>query len=104
MEYPKIFESPHLVFNDSRCSKIAEDGIAEIWGRDHLAKCPVWFASESMSLYQEKYPGVFAFLGIKNEEEGYGAAHHTKEFDMKESVLKYGTLSAVKYTLDFLKQ
>lgn len=104
VEYPKIFESPHLVFNDSRCSKIAEDGIAEIWGRDHLAKCPVWFASESMSLYQEKYPGVFAFLGIKNEEEGYGAAHHTKEFDMKESVLKYGTLSAVKYTLDFLKQ
>lgn len=104
VEYPKIFESPHMVVNDSRCSEIAARGIWEIWGNAHLKECPMWFASESMSLYLEKYPGVLAFLGIKNREAGYGAAHHTGEFDMSENVLKYGTMAEVKYALDFMKQ
>ncbi len=101
VEYPKLLISPHVVYNDEACSAIASRAVEEICGKEWLAECPFWFASESMGLYQERYPGVFAFLGIKNEEKGYGALHHTQKFDLNEKVLKYGTMAAVKYVLDF---
>lgn len=101
VEYPRILDSPHVVYNDETCSRIAARAVEEILGKEHLGECPLWFASESMGMYQERYPGVFAFLGIKNTEKGFGAAHHTREFDLNEKVLKYGTMAAVKYVLDF---
>lgn len=102
IEYPKIFESPYIVWNDKICSQIAEKAIKEMMGEDNLGNCPMWFATESMAVYQKEYPGVFAFLGIKNEEKGYGAGHHTKEFDFNEEILKYGTMSAVSYVFEYL--
>ena len=104
VEYPKIFESPHVVYNDEECTAIARKAVREVLGESHLQDCPMWFATESMSVYQEKYPGVFAFLGIKKEEKGYGAGHHTREFDLNEEVLKYGTMAAAAYVFDYTEE
>ena len=35
--------------------------------------------------------------GIKNDELGSGANHHTPEFDLDEDGLTYGTAAAVSY-------
>ena len=42
------------------------------------------------------------FLGIKNEEEGYGAPHHNDRFDFNESVLKTGVASTVRIITELL--
>ena len=63
-----------------------------------------WYASESMSFYLEKYPGVFGLLGIRNPEKGTGANHHTSKFDVDEDAMKIGVASAVNYALHALKK
>ena len=60
-------------------------------------------ASESFSQYLMMWPGVFAFLGMKNEEKGIGAAHHNQQFDIDEDVLVKGAAGAATYALEFLK-
>lgn len=92
------------VINDDEYSAMAKDALNEILPEDTIAACPKWYASESMSKYLEAYPGVFAFLGIKNDELGSGAEHHNEKFDVDDSVLKIGMLSTVKYAAAFLNQ
>ena len=61
-------------------------------------------ASESFARFLAKWPGVFAFIGIKNEEKGVGAAHHNPSFDIDEAVLYKGTAAAATYALAFLEK
>ncbi|NLY08935.1 MAG: hypothetical protein GXZ11_03420, partial [Tissierellia bacterium] len=49
-----------------------------------------------------QWPGVFAFLGMKNDEKGVGAAHHNEYFDLDEDSLAMGTAGAVAYAINFL--
>lgn len=102
VEFPRIFESPYIVNNDEVCSARAEKGIRSILGDSFVDNCPPWFGTETMALYQDKYPGVFAFLGIRDIENGYGAGHHTTQFDMNNDLLVYGTAACVKYAIDSL--
>ena len=90
------------IINDAELSKKADKALREILPEDAITSCPPWFASESFCFYQKKYRGLFAFLGIKNEEEGYGAPHHNDRFDFNESVLKTGVASTVRIITELL--
>ena len=59
-------------------------------------------ASEPFARYLALWPGVFALLGIRNEEKGSGGEHHSPDFDIDESVLYQGAASAAAYALEFL--
>jgi amidohydrolase len=48
-------------------------------------------AAEDFSFYQRKVPGVFIFLGMKDEEKGIIYPHHHPKFRVNESVLETGT-------------
>ena len=74
----------------------------EILPEGTVVHCDPWYAGESFRLWLEQYPGVFAFLGIKNPEAGYGAAHHNDKFDLNENVLKTGTISTVRFAVEWL--
>ncbi|AFS79618.1 amidohydrolase, peptidase M20 family [Gottschalkia acidurici 9a] len=91
------------VINDSNLSFLAKTSIENSIGKEFLTSCKPWMASESMSRYLRKYPGVFAFLGINNTGLGTGAPHHNPSFDIDESCLKNGVASSVQFALDFLK-
>jgi len=47
--------------------------------------------AEDFAFYLQKVPGVFIFLGIRNEEKGIVHPHHHPKFDVDESVLWKGT-------------
>ena len=47
--------------------------------------------AEDFAFYLQKVPGVFIFLGIKNEEKGIIYPHHHPKFDVDENVLWKGT-------------
>lgn len=104
VEFERILQADCSVINDVSCSERAASGIRELFGEEVLADCEPWFATESMGVYLAKYPGVLAFLGIRDEEHGYGAGHHTKEFDLDEGVLIRGCGAAVKYAVDTLEE
>ncbi len=49
-----------------------------------------YLLAEDFSYYQEKVPGVFLFLGTRNEEKGYVCGLHNSQFNFDESVLIKG--------------
>ena len=87
---------------DPACAEVADRVLNEILPEGTVVHCDPWYAGESFRLWLEQYPGVFAFLGIKNPEAGYGAAHHNDKFDLNENVLKTGTISTVRFAVEWL--
>jgi len=98
----KILSEP--VINDSHYSELAAAALNDILPEGTVSSCPKRYASESYSMYLERYPGVFAFLGIRNEELGTGAEHHNEKFDVDDSVQKLGVLSTAKYAVSLLAE
>lgn len=101
IEDPALF--PLFVYNEKKCSEIAQKAIRAALGEDALITYDAWMASEPFGFYQKYFPGVFAFLGIQNLEKGTGAEHHNSHFDIDEDALKIGVTATVQYVLDFLE-
>ena len=103
-EYTRYTQPGLPVINDGDCVALARDAICKELGNDCLTTAEPWMASESFARFLAKWPGVFAFIGIKNEEKGVGAAHHNPSFDIDEAVLYKGTAAAATYALAFLEK
>lgn len=104
IDFHEPYQPVGPVINDAEYSELAKEAVAEAVGEEHLMVGDPWYASESMSYYLAKYPGVFGLLGIRNPEKGTGANHHTSKFDVDEDAMKIGVASAVNYALHALKK
>ena len=60
--------------------------------------------AEDFSVYMETVPGVFGYLGCRNEEKGIIAAHHHPAFDVDEDVLWEGSAVFVAIVEEFLNK
>ena len=89
------------VINDKQIASVAERAVDRILPGARI-EGPVWMASESFGKYQKIVPGLFAFVGIGNEELGSGADHHNAKFDMDEKALALGVLSTLQFVSDFI--
>ena len=102
-EFPRPLVAGFPVVNDAHCSAVAAAALKDILPEGTLVECEPWYASESFRKWLVKYPGVFAFLGLKNEEHGFGALHHNDRFDFDEKILRTGAIAAVRYAAEWLK-
>ena len=89
------------VVNDATISAIAEKSLDTILPGARMDE-PIWMASESFGKYQKVLPGLFAFVGIRNEELGCGAGHHNAKFDMDENALALGVALTLQFVSDFV--
>ena len=89
------------VMNDPACTALCRQAVSRALGPDSLYDGAPWMASESYSYLCNMIPGVFAFVGIRNEALGAGANHHTPQFDLDESAMVQGVTAALAYTLAF---
>ena len=89
------------VVNDATISAIAEKSLDTILPGARIDE-PIWMASESFGKYQKVLPGLFAFVGIRNEELGCGAGHHHAKFDMDENALALGVALTLQFVSDFV--
>lgn len=96
-------EDAGLVINDPNVSAIAETALDKILpGSRHDE--PVWMASEPFGKYQKIVPGVFAFVGVRNDEFGSGAAHHNSKFDIDEKSLSLSVAATLQFASDFVSE
>lgn len=98
------FEARHRisldpVVNDTNVVKCTQEKLKELCGDEVFEACSHWYASECYSLYLKRYRGALALLGIKNEQLGSGAPHHSSEFDLDESVLSLGACAHIAFAL-----
>jgi amidohydrolase len=91
-----------VTVNDAEKTAFALETLGELFPPETFVPFPPMYGSETMNRYLKKYPGVFVFLGTKNEKAGTGADIHNEYFDVDESVLAAGVLATVKYALAFL--
>jgi metal-dependent amidase/aminoacylase/carboxypeptidase family protein len=92
-----IRERPTI--NDTAKSEFARQVLGEIFPKGTLISFPKMYGTESFNNYLRKYPGVFAFIGVRNEKIGAGSAIHTDLYDMDESALETGVIATLKYAL-----
>lgn len=92
------------VVNDPRASALAHAALGAVLPAGAAVSNEPWFGSESFGHYLQRYPGVFAHLGIANAACGSGAPHHTPAFDLDEDALRTGVAATLAYTLAFLER
>ena len=61
-------------------------------------------ASENYGCFLEKYPGVMAFVGVKNEACGAIYPHHHPQFNIDEAPLSLGAALHAQYAYNYLQQ
>ncbi len=58
---------------------------------------------EDFSEYASRIPGLFAFLGVRNESKGIVHPHHSPRFDLDEEALPLGVEFEVRMAMEMLK-
>lgn len=92
-----------LINDDEKLVEIARNAVVKEMGENTLVPLKKMTGAEDFSVYLEKVPGVFGYLGCRNEEKGIVNAHHHPAFDVDESVLFHGAGIYAQFALDFLK-
>lgn len=97
-----VFNISNPAINDEYMSSLAAKALKDDFGDSLICAQPM-MGTESFSKYLEKWPGVLAFLGVGNEEQGsLGTVMHNPKFDLDERALKLGSLASVRFALEVL--
>ena len=62
------------------------------------------FGAEDFAYYLQKVPGIYFFLGNRNNAKGIVEGNHSNKFDIDEDILITGTEMLESIALDFLKR
>ncbi len=80
-----------VVDNDPRLVELLQ----EVAG-DNYEETPPYMLAEDFSLYLQKVPGMFFFLGSGNAEKGYTHSLHSAQFQFDEEILALGVETYAK--------
>ena len=100
-QYNRLSGAIPGVWNDPACAALAEKTAAALYGPQFVRQTAPWMASESLSIYNSLYSGVLGMLGIA-DGAGFGAPHHSPQFDLNSAALYRGTGCIAGYALAFL--
>jgi len=74
-------------------------------GVNVITNRPVSLGGDNFAEYQQKVPGVYAYLGTRDPENPNTAlAHHNDGFDLGEKALPYGTALYAQVALWWLQE
>lgn len=93
---------PAPLVNDEKLAEIAQKAAVKLYGKEVLAPMKKATGSEDFSYYLEEVPGVFAFIGTRNEAQGIVAGNHNDHFDVDESMLKKGAALYAQFACEYL--
>jgi amidohydrolase len=99
----RVTEGYPVLENDPDLARWAVDVLRE----EQLVVDPIPrlnFGSEDFAYYTKKVPGLFMFLGTRDEAKGVTAVNHSSSFDIDEDVLAMGVRALVALATDFLKE
>jgi amidohydrolase len=97
------FFGPAPLINDHKeLNDFARSAVTQMMGDQALMHLDKQMGAEDFSVYMEKVPGVFGFLGCRNKEKGICCVHHHPDFQVDEDVFPAGTGIYVQFALNFL--
>jgi amidohydrolase len=90
------------VVNDAALTARLEQVVARTFGADTLVPMRPTMGGEDFSAYQQRAPGVFAFVGAGNDAEGIDFPHHHPRFQIDERALGIGLHYLTAASLELL--
>ena len=84
-----IHQIPATVNHPKACELLWRSA-EEVLGKGNVVHGKPTMGGEDMSLYLEKVPGCFGFLGMRNPAKGVVWPHHHPKFMVDEDVLPIG--------------
>ena len=105
LEYKiKYIPSNPSLFNDSKMVAIVKDAAAETFGtRDNVENFRS-LAGEDFAEFSHKVPAVMTWVGIADKKKKSDFPHHHAQFDIDESVMKYGVELQIRSVLSYLNE
>jgi amidohydrolase len=97
-------EGARLTYNEPALAKQTRAVIASVIGDANVVEPPPQMGAEDFSYYQQQMPGVFFFLGVRNESKKITAMVHTEYFDVDEDTLPLGVRALTLAALDYLQR
>jgi amidohydrolase len=91
-----------VAYNDPALCAASKPALEAAAGEGRVLTPPVQMGAEDFACYQELVPGVFFFLGIRNEEKGTTSMLHTETFDIDEDALPVGAKALALVAVDYL--
>lgn len=92
-----------LLVNDAHSSQLAEQTAQDLFGAETLIPFAPLMVSENFGDFLDVYPGLMAFIGVRNERLGACYPHHHPQFNIDEDVLYMGAALHVGYALRCFK-
>ncbi len=93
---------PSPLINDAELVRIARDAGEEVFGREAFCKVVKTMGAEDFSVFMEHVPGVYGYIGTRNEEKGITCTNHNPGFIVDEDILVKGTELYVRFTEKYL--
>ena len=93
---------PPTINTDDEMLSISRNAAVKLFGEDALEELPPTMGGESFSLYLERIPGVFGFMGSYDDVHCY--SNHNEKYDIDEGILKRSVALFVQVTVDFLNK
>lgn len=94
--YPTIVNDPQLV-------ALWKEAAKKVVGEQRVIEYDrIMTGGDDAAYFQQRVPGVYWWLGISNEEEGYTQPLHSPDFDFNEEVLAIGAAVQAQAVVNFL--
>lgn len=84
---------------DARCAEIGREAVVDLLGEDGVYHYPGTPGGEDFSYILERIPGIYAFIGCRNEEKDCIYPLHHDHFDLDEDAMVNGAGFYLKYLL-----
>lgn len=93
-----------LINDDPGLVELAQGAVKKELGEDSLRHLPKMTGAEDFSVFMEHIPGVYGYLGARNQEKGIECSHHHPAFDIDEDILCHGTGIYAQFAVDYLEK
>ncbi len=95
-----------VTINDSKLTDAMLPTLRRVAGADMVSEQALVTAAEDFSIFAQRAPGLFVFLGAtrKGVDPATAPANHSPLFDVDEGVLPLGVRTLAHLAADFLSQ
>lgn len=90
--------------NHAEAFQLARAVATDLVGENEFVELPPTMGAEDFAFYGERIPGVFLFLGIRNETTGYKDPVHTSKFRVNLEGLPFGVAMHCAFVWNFFRR
>jgi len=91
-----------VTYNEPKLVERTLPAFERVLGKANVRRIGPQMVAEDFSYYQQKIPGFFYFLGVRNEAKGFVHPVHTPQFDLDEAAMPIGVEVMTSAVLQYL--